>query len=78
MGVNVAAFTRDCLRDRKWTLGHVFPPVAGFLTCLYIWLSLRTPAKLAGFAWLAIGIAYAAWKTAGFRRRIVFSDPPTD
>jgi hypothetical protein len=42
-------------------------PLLGFVICLYIWLSLRTPAKIAGFAWLATGLAYGAWKTGGFK-----------
>jgi putrescine importer len=78
MGVNAASFTHYWLRGARKRLGHLLPPAAGFFICLYIWLSLRTPAKLAGGAWLVIGIAYAAWKTGGFRREIVFSDPPPE
>jgi len=78
MGVNAAAFTRYYLREdaKKWT--NLLPSVLGFAICLYIWLSLRTPAKIAGGIWLGIGIAYAAWKTGGFRREIVFSEPPSE
>lgn len=78
MGVNAAAFTRYYLREneKKWT--NLLPPVFGFAICLYIWLSLRTPAKIAGGIWLAVGILYAAWKTGGFRREITFSEPPAD
>lgn len=78
MGVNASAFTHECLRQRKWTLGHVLPPLAGFTICFYIWLSLRTPAKIAGFTWLVVGLIYAAWRTGGFRRALVFSDPPAE
>lgn len=78
MGVNAAAFTRYYLREneKKWT--NLLPPLLGFAICLYIWLSLRTPAKIAGGIWLAVGILYAAWKTGGFRREITFSEPPAD
>lgn len=78
MGVNAAAFTHYFLRgDRKsWSAG--LPPVLGFVICLYIWLSLRTPAKIAGGIWLIVGIIYAAVKTKGFREAIVFSDPPPE
>ena len=78
MGVNAAAFTHYFLREQRksWTMG--LPPVLGFLICLYIWLSLRTPAKIAGGIWLGIGILYAAYKTKGFRRAIVFSEPPPE
>jgi len=32
--------------------------VAGFLICLYSWLSLRWTAMIAGLVWLAVGILY--------------------
>jgi len=82
MGVNAAAFTHYFLRgDRKnWreSWSAFLPPVLGFIICLYIWLSLRPPAKIAGGIWLVIGILYAAYKTNGFRQAIVFSDPPPE
>ena len=37
--------------ERRWRT--VLPPLLGFLICLYIWLNLRTPAKVLGFSWLA-------------------------
>ncbi len=67
MGVNVAAFLRYWVRARHKTLGNLLPPVLGFLICLAIWLSLRPVAKLFGALWLALGIAYGAWRTRGFR-----------
>jgi len=80
--VNAAAFTHYFLRgDRKnWreSWSAFLPPVLGFIICLYIWLSLRPPAKIAGGIWLVIGILYAAYKTNGFRQAIVFSDPPPE
>jgi amino acid transporter len=59
-GVNAASFTHYylCGRDRSWT--HVAIPVSGFLVCVYIWLSLRPQAKIAGFAWVALGCLYFA------------------
>lgn len=78
MGVNAAALLHYYVRENEKKLINLLPPAAGFLICFYIWLSLRTPAKVAGFIWLAIGIAYAAWKTGGFRRAIVFSEPPPE
>jgi amino acid transporter len=78
MGVNLAAFTRYWLRKerRDWTT--FFPPLLGFLICLYIWLSLRWPAKLAGGAWLAVGLIYGAVKTRGFRKDVVRFELPAD
>ena len=75
MGVNAAAFLRYFLRSREKKLWNFLPPILGFLICGYIWLSLRTPAKLAGGLWLLTGIAYGAWKTSGFRRPIEFAEP---
>jgi amino acid transporter len=78
MGVNAAAFTHYFLRQQEKKLVNFLPPVLGFLICGYIWLSLRTPAKVAGGIWLLVGIAYAAVKTNGFRRPIDFSEPPAE
>lgn len=74
MGVNLAAFQRYFVRGER-TLTNFAAPLAGFLICLAIWLSLRTPAKVAGATWLALGIAYGAWKTRGFREPIRFDAP---
>lgn len=58
MGVNAASFTHYWIKraDRSWT--QAAAPIVGFAVCGYIWLSLRTEAKLAGAAWLAIGAVY--------------------
>ncbi len=78
MGVNLAAFTRYFLREKK-TIMNFFPPLAGFGICFYIWLNLRTPAKLAGAAWLLTGLIYGAIKTRGFRGRVIsFEVPPEE
>jgi putrescine importer len=62
-------------KARRWQ--DFVLPLLGFFICFYLWLSLRWPAKLAGGAWLAVGIAYGAWKTRGFRRNLVsFELPP--
>lgn len=76
MGVNLAAFARYFLRSGEKTTSNFLPPLAGFLICLGCWLSLRTPAKIAGFTWLAVGLAYGAYKTRGFRTEIRFEAPP--
>ncbi len=74
MGVNAAAFTHYFVRAEKRKLLDALIPVLGFLICFYIWLSLRTPAKVVGAVWLLAGIAYGAWKTGGFRRTAVTAD----
>jgi putrescine importer len=71
MGVNLAAFLRYYVRGER-TLSNLLVPVLGFLICLAIWLSLRNLAKIAGIAWLAVGVLYGAWKTDWFRKPIRF------
>jgi putrescine importer len=42
-------------------------PAAGALICAYIWVSLTSNAKIAGFAWLGLGVLYLAFSTRRFR-----------
>jgi len=78
MGVNISSLVHYYVRgrDRHWS--HLVAPAAGFAVCLYLWLSLSWIAKIAGFAWLAFGVAYGAWKTGGFRRDIIRFEIPED
>jgi len=79
MGVNAAAFARYSLRGesaRRWRDG--FAPLAGFAVCLFLWVSLRWQAKLAGGVWMLAGILYGAWKTRGFRAELVRFEIPSD
>lgn len=71
MGVNLTCiqhfFVRPQVgRTRSW-IGDLLLPGLGFLFCLAIFWSLPAPAKWAGGAWFATGIAYAAVRTRGFR-----------
>ena len=77
MGVNLAAFTRYWVRAERRSVSNLVLPLLGFLICLYLWLSLRWPAKLAGGIWLGAGVLYGAIKTRGFSRNLVsFELPP--
>jgi putrescine importer len=67
MAVNLAAFVRYYLRASSRRARDLWPPIVGFLTCLLLWLNLSRPAKAVGLIWLAIGMAYGAWRTRGFR-----------
>src|SRR5438105_6819028 len=79
MGVNAAAFVRYFLREPQKKLGNLFPPILGFLMCLWLWLHLSPKAKIAGSVWMAAGIAFGAWKTRGFRGELVnFELPPEE
>ncbi|HZQ69137.1 MAG TPA: APC family permease [Terriglobales bacterium] len=77
MGVNVAAFLRYFVKgERKFT--NFFPPVAGFLICLLLWLNLSAKAWIVGTVWMAVGIAFGAWKTRGFRSNLIDFELPPD
>lgn len=79
MGVNAAAFVRYYLREPEKKITNLLPPMLGFFICLLLWLSLSRPAKIAGAIWMAVGIAFGAWKTRGFRGDLVnFDLPPED
>ena len=80
MGVNLAALVRYWIREDRTrrTAGDLLIPLGGFLFCLYLWVSLRSPAKIAGGAWLIAGVLYGAIKTRGFRRQLVSFDLPPE
>jgi amino acid transporter len=62
IGVNASAFRHDWLRGRDRCLTRALIPLAGAAVCLYIWVSLRWQAKLAGFVWVAAGTLYFAFR----------------
>jgi putrescine importer len=71
MGVNLATIRKYYyqalpLRKRRLLVDACLPAL-GFLFCLGIWLSLPWPAKVAGGAWLLLGVVFDAVKTRGFR-----------
>jgi putrescine importer len=78
MGVNVSSFVRYVLRAQHKQIGSLLVPVLGFVVCLYLWLSLGTTAKWAGFIWLTIGLLYGAWRTSWFRIPMDFARLATD
>jgi amino acid transporter len=78
MGVNLAAFVRYWVRSQDRRVMNFVLPLTGFLVCLYLWLSLRWPARLAGGLWLAAGVIYGAIKTRGFRSQMVSFDIPPE
>ncbi len=74
MGVNLAAFLRYWVRAEKRRMGNLLPPLLGFAICFYMWISLRVPSQIAGGVCLAIGMAYGAYKTRGFKENLVKFD----
>jgi putrescine importer len=75
-GVNLSAFTRYWVRGEKRNIGSFILPLLGAVICFYLWWNLRIQAKLAGLAWLAVGLIYGAIKTRGFSRNLVSFDVP--
>jgi len=78
MGVNLASLTHYYIRGNQRTLGHLLPPIAGFVICAAIWWNLSHAAKIAGAIWMFAGVAYGAWKTRGFQADLVNFDVPSD
>ena len=68
--MNLAALVRYYVRGSR-TASNLIPPLIGFLICALLWWNLSVPAKRLGAVWLAVGIAYGAWRTRGFRRELV-------
>ena len=66
-GVNASSFRHYWWkgRDRTWSQGLI--PLCGLAVCLYIWLSLRPQAKIAGLVWITIGCMYFGVRAAARR-----------
>ena len=78
MGVNFATFWQFAIvqqpgRKRRW-FADVVMPLIGFVFCLWIWLGLKTPAKITGGVWFTAGLIYCAIRTRGFRERPIMID----
>ncbi len=74
MGVNAAAFLRFFWRAPKRTILNFAMPALGFLVCLLLWWNLSTQARILGFVWIALGLAFGAWKTRGFQTSLIQFD----
>ena len=75
MGVNLAAMVRFAVRPKR--LARAILPLLGFFICLYLWLSLRTSAKVVGMVWLLLGLAFGAWQTRRLARSAAAPSPAT-
>lgn len=79
MGVNAASLARYYVRSRERRLRDFWPPAAGFLTCLVLWIYLSSAAKLVGASWLIVGLIIGAVRTRGFRQGVLrFEASPDD
>jgi amino acid transporter len=78
IGVNAASFIHlwRCAPARN--LRNLVPPALGFLICSFIWIHLSRPALVLGTIWMGAGIAYGAYRTCGFRTKLVSFEIPSD
>ncbi len=78
MGVNMATFWQFNVVAppgyKRRVFADIVMPLIGFVFCLWIWLGLKTPAKVVGGIWFVAGLAYCAFKTHGFRTRPLMID----
>lgn len=78
MGVNAAVIREFFFRpppghQRSW-FKDLFVPALAFVFCLWIWWMLKTPAKIVGGTWCALGLLYTGIRTRGFRDKPVLLD----
>ena len=78
MGVNAAAFVRFFVRAERKRIMNLLMPVVGFIVCLLLWWNLSSEAWMLGAVWMVAGLSVAAWKTRGFRDKLVSFDLPPD
>jgi amino acid transporter len=78
MGVNAAALMHYYVREKEKKMSHLIPPLLGFAVCLLLWLNLSRTALIAGSIWMAVGIAFGAWKTHGFRGNLIDFEIPAE
>jgi len=74
MGVNLSVVSHYFLKGNQRRgaamLYNLFLPMAGFLVCLYVFVSLSMTARIIGAVWCAVGLVHASVLTGGFRRSI--------
>ena len=72
--VNLSVIQHFFVAEKQRSIDTIFrnliSPLAGACVCIYIWLNLSTHAKVVGFIWVAIGIAYLALLTRGFKNKL--------
>jgi putrescine importer len=79
MGVNAAALARYYVRNSERRQRDLWPPAAGFVTCLLLWVNLSNAAKIVGASWMIVGVIVGALRTRGFRQGVLrFEATPED
>ena len=79
MGVNAAVFWQYGVHSpaghRRNPILDMLLPFLGFAFCGVIWWGLASPAKIAGSAWLIVGVLVVGWRTQWFRKPLRLPDP---
>lgn len=78
MGVNAASFIHEARPTGGRNPAVLIMAALGFLLCGFIWLNLSRPALILGASWMALGIAYGAARTRGFKAELVTFEIPSD
>jgi putrescine importer len=75
MAVNVSVLAHYFVRLRQRGVAGIWVnlicPILGFAICFYIWLSISPLAMRVGAVWTALGIAYLAVQTGGFKQKVM-------
>ncbi len=74
MGVNASVIFHYYWRADQRRRREVFLPLTGFGICLLLLVNLGERALVFGVVWMSVGVAFAAWRTGGFRTRIAIFD----
>jgi putrescine importer len=75
MAVNIATFRQFFIlqqaREKRKIFYDAILPIAGFIVCFLIWISLPTPAKVIGGVWFLVGLVYLIFRTRGLKEKPV-------
>lgn len=78
--VNLSVIGHYYVRRRERTGAQIVTnlifPLLGAVISAAIWFSLSLSAKIAGTAWLAIGLCYLTWLTRGFSKPVKLMELP--
>ena len=76
--VNISSIREYYFKAEKKTVGlflkNFLPPALGAVACMAIWISLPRLTFIIGGSWLTFGIIFLAFRTRGFRKKMVMQD----
>jgi putrescine importer len=78
MGVNASSLVRYYIRAPKHRFSDLLFPLCGFVICFLLWWNLNSYAKIAGAAWMLLGLGYGALRTGGFRGDLIRFELPSE